>query len=105
MQRLDVADAPLTKEQQVRRFIKGIIDPHYHHVVSKIREIIHEKGSISILDCYSRLRSEENWINVQAGHSAKVGAHSTQIGAAKQNHSRNACKTNPETQKMIEDKR
>ena len=84
MGRLELAGASLPISHQIRKFIKGIMDPHYSAVVNKIREIMQEGKKISITDYYSRLRSEENWINEQAVKFSKMGGQDemeVQVGA------------------------
>ena len=39
MRRLELAGASLPLSHQIRKFIKGIMDPHYTAVVNKIREL------------------------------------------------------------------
>ena len=72
MMRLDIARESLPKSHQIRKFLKGIIDDNYKNIVSNIWEKINDRRVVSIQDCYSKLRTEENWLNKQAGRATKA---------------------------------
>ena len=60
MDRLDVANSSLPEDHQIRWFLKGVVDPHFLNVVSNIHEDIRKNIPVTIQDCYSRVRTEEN---------------------------------------------
>ena len=106
MSRLDLAGATLPMNHQIRKFIKGIMYPHYANVVNKIREIQQEGSKLTITNCYSRLRSEENWINEQSNKFSKMADQDepmVQVGAMGRFEPKR--KPDHDSNKMIGDKR
>ena len=69
---LDLAQAVLPVNNQVRNFTKGIIDPTYQLVVSKIRDIMQENCIVNLQEFYSAFRTEDNWINEEAFRAAQA---------------------------------
>ena len=60
MDRLEMAQSVLALAQQIRSFIKGIVDSNYQPVVKKVRDILTDRFVVTIQYCYDHLRLEDN---------------------------------------------